>query len=50
MKKLNAIAHPLILAAAKESIAKLAQQGKKFIVLEAAILLEAGWSKEVDEV
>lgn len=49
--RLNAIAHPLIAQAIRERLASLRASGEKQpVVVEAAVLLEAGWQSLVDEV
>lgn len=48
--KLNSIVHPQIAKIATERIEELRRQGVDIIVLEAAILIEAGWDSLVDEV
>ena len=50
LKRLTDIVWPEILNLAKEEIAAARQSGAKVVVLEAAVLLEAGWHGEVDEV
>ncbi|MBI4233849.1 MAG: dephospho-CoA kinase [Chloroflexi bacterium] len=50
LAKLNAIMHPRMYRMAGERIKALQAQGAKVIVLEAAILIEAGWTPLVDEV
>ena len=50
MRRLTDIVWPQILALAKEEIAAARRRGAAVVVLEAAVLLEAGWQSEVDEV
>ena len=50
MRRLTDIAWPAILALAKDEIATARCAGAAVAVLEAAVLLEAGWQSEVDEV
>lgn len=50
LAKLNAIMHPKIARMARERIQQLQTQGIHTIVLEAAVLIEAGWTSLVDEV
>lgn len=50
MRRLTDIVWPQILALAKEEIAAARRRGAEVVVLEAAVLLEAGWQSEVDEV
>ena len=50
MRRLTDIVWPAILALAKEEIARERRAGAALVVLEAAVLLEAGWQSEVDEV
>ena len=47
---LNQIVWPEILKLAKVEIARYREEGFKVCVLDAAVLLEAGWDKEADEV
>lgn len=47
---LNRIVHPLIGEAIREQIGVLAQKGTAIVVVEAALLLEAGWDIHVDEI
>ena len=44
LRQLNAITHPKIYRLADESIRKLAEEGREVAVLEAALLIEAGWT------
>lgn len=48
--KLNSIVHPQIAELARRKIAELRCQEADTIVLEAALLIEAGWDSLVDEV
>ena len=48
--KLNSIMHPRMAEVIREKIADLGRQGKEVVVLEAALLVEAGWDSFVDEV
>lgn len=50
MRRLTDIVWPQILALAKEEIAAARRRGAAVVALEAAVLLEAGWQSEVDEV
>ncbi len=50
LTKLTDIVWPEILALAKEKIAAAGTDGTDILVLEAAVLLEANWQEEVDEV
>ncbi|MSP78144.1 MAG: dephospho-CoA kinase [Dehalococcoidia bacterium] len=50
MKKLTDIVWPLIFGMIDERRAAMAKQGVKVGVLEAAVLIEAGWHTRVDEV
>ena len=50
MRRLTDIVWPAILALAKDEIATARRAGAAVAVLEAAVLLEAGWQSEVDEV
>lgn len=50
LKRLTDIAWPEILAMAIEEIGKARSQGASVVVLEAAVLLEADWQSDVDEV
>ena len=49
-ERLNRIGHPLIRSLLKERIRLSEEQGAKVVVVEAAILIEAGWRSLVDEV
>ena len=50
LKRLTDIVWPEILALAKDEIAAARSNGAQVAVLEAAVLIEAGWQSEVDEV
>ena len=50
LKRLTDIAWPGILAMAKAEIEQARNSGASFVVLEAAVLLEANWQSDVDEV
>jgi len=50
LARLNRITHPRIREAIRERLAQLARDGAQVVVLEAALLLEAGWDDLVDEV
>lgn len=50
LRRLTDIVWPEILALAKDEIAAARRAGARVAVLEAAVLLEAGWQSEVDEV
>ena len=50
LRRLTDIVWPEILALAKTEIATAGQRGAEVAVLEAAVLLEAGWQGAVDEV
>jgi dephospho-CoA kinase len=50
LEKLNQIVHPLIRAAMLDQLAQLRREGVPLAVIEAAILIEAGWTALVDEV
>jgi dephospho-CoA kinase len=49
-QRLNRITHPRIGAALQEKLAQFAREGVRVVVLEAAVLKEAGWDELVDEV
>ena len=49
-ERLNAIAHPRMYAMIEERIQRLRERGATAVVLDAAILIEAGWDSLVDEV
>jgi len=48
LKKLNVITHPAISQAVSEEVAEFRAQGFKVTVVEAALLVEAGWTKHAD--
>ena len=48
--KLNSIMHPRMAEMVKEKIDLLRQQREEAVVLEAAVLVEAGWDSLVDEI
>ena len=50
LAKLNEIMYPRIAAAIGERLEQLRQEGVEVAVVEAAILVEAGWDRLVDEV
>lgn len=50
LKRLTDIAWPEILAMAKHEIGQAGTNGAPIVVLEAAVLLEANWQSDVDEV
>jgi dephospho-CoA kinase len=50
LQRLNAITHPRIREGIRQRLDELAAQGARVAVLEAALLLEAGWDDMVDEV
>jgi len=50
LKRLTDIAWPEILAMAAEEIGEARRLGASVVVLEAAVLLEANWQSDVDEV
>jgi len=50
LARLNQIVHPRMYEMMKSHIEEYRQQGVDVVVLEAAILLEAGWNRLVDEV
>ena len=50
LKRLTDIVWPQILSMAKQEIAAAKDAGAAVVVLEAAVLIEAGWQREVDEV
>ena len=50
LARLTAIVWPEILSLAKSAIAAAERDGAAVVVLEAAVLIEAGWHSEVDEV
>lgn len=50
LARLNAIVHPLMYRRMEECLRQMREEGVRVAVLEAAILLEAGWRPLVDEV
>ena len=50
LKRLTDIVWPEIFVLAKNEIAAARDSGATVVVLEAAVLIEAGWQREVDEV
>ena len=50
MERLNAALHPLVREAVRARLGCLRKEGKPVAVVEAALLLEAGWQDMVDEV
>jgi dephospho-CoA kinase len=48
LKTLNAITHPAISQAVSEEVAEFRSQGYKVAVVEAALLIEAGWMRQTD--
>jgi len=50
MSKLNAIMHPKMAVIIRRDILQLWEGGAEAVVLEAALLLEAGWDSLVDEI
>ena len=50
LKRLNRIMHPRILEVVKAKLEELRRQGAEVVVLEATLLIEAGWTSLVDEV
>lgn len=50
LAQLNRIMHPKMYKTAQERIEQYRQQGTKVAVLEAALLIEAGWTPLVDQV
>ena len=50
MDALNAIVWPAIAALAEAELAEMGESGTKVVIMEAAVLLEAGWDVWVDEV
>ena len=49
MAKLNSIMHPRMAEMIRRQIEELREQDVKLVVLEAALMVEAGWSSMVDE-
>lgn len=50
LRKLNAITHPRLKGMMREKLAELKRSGVRVAVLEAALLLDAGWDDLADEV
>jgi dephospho-CoA kinase len=50
LAQLNAIVHPRMREMMRERLGEHSAQGIKVVVIEAAVLLEAGWDSLVDEV
>ena len=50
LARLNRIVHPQMRSMMKEEMERLRREGVKVVVLEAAVLIEAGWTDLVDEV
>lgn len=50
MQRLNAIVWPAIRRLAQEEIAECRRRGAEVVVLEAALLIEAGWDDLADEI
>src|SRR3990172_2802464 len=50
LARLNAITHPRIKEMMREKLAEMAARGADFVVLEAALLFDAGWDDLTDEV
>ncbi len=50
LERLNAIVHPRIYAMIADRIADLTENGAEVVVVEAALLIEAGWTPLTDEV
>lgn len=50
LDRLNAIVHPLIKDMARADIERYRREGKRVVVLEGALLIEAKWTDLVDEV
>lgn len=48
--KLNKVMFPAIERRTKEEIARLENEGRSWVVVEAAVLFEAGWERWMDEV
>jgi|EP00624_Nannochloropsis_granulata_P001488 dephospho-CoA kinase len=48
--KLNEIMFPVIERRTKEEVARLEMEERKWVVVEAAVLFEAGWERWMDEV
>ncbi len=50
LERLNAIMHPRIYGLIEEEIGRLEKSGQEVAVVEAALLIEAGWTPLVDEI
>jgi dephospho-CoA kinase len=50
LKRLNAITHPRIYGMIEQQIRKLGEEGQEVAVVEAALLIEAGWKPLVSQV
>ncbi len=50
LARLNAITHPRMKELMREKLAELQRKGVEFVVLEAALLFDAGWDDLTDEV
>lgn len=50
LAKLNQIMHPKMYNLAKEKIESWRRQGAKVVILEASLLIEAGWTPLVDQI
>ncbi|PSN44399.1 Bifunctional coenzyme A synthase [Blattella germanica] len=50
LELLNSLVWPALLDRAKQEIKSLYQSGRQVVILDAAILLQAGWEKEVHEI
>lgn len=49
LSRLNSITHPRILQVVRQKIEEYRQAGSKAVVVEAALLIEAGWKPLVDQ-
>lgn len=50
LRRLNAIIHPIIRRLITEQLERFRREGVRVVVIEAALLFEAGWEDLVDEV
>lgn len=50
LERLNAITHPKIYSLIEDEIERLKKAGREAAVVEAALLIEAGWAPLVDEI
>ena len=50
LERLNAITHPRIYGLIEDEIERLNEAGREVAVVEAALLIEAGWAPLVDEI